>query len=272
LALPLNNFYIVRAHNVEKDLWTQMAQKNSVPLKWIYQIEQKKMAEFEKNLYVRSDLIAAVSETDQQKIMQIDPKIKAITTSIGLQWDNLPQYINQGNLKLFFIGRLDWYPNSEGLIWFLENVWNEVIKVRSDIALDIVGGFASEKLESLIKERLRVNYHRQVNDISKFYQQCSLTIIPIWTGSGTRVKAIEAATFGRSFLSTTKGIEGINLDQKNDYLKADSKEEWIKILKEVTIEKSFELGKNLFDKVKKEYDQTIIQKDFIKNLKELKHD
>ena len=267
--IPFAKYICLRAHNVETELWSQVAIRTKIPLKWIYDLEQKRMEKFEINFLNCCQLIATVSEIDRKKLIHLAPKANIISTPIGMNWALSPKKKFPETFKVLFIGRLDWYPNTEGLIWFLKEIWPQVITARKDITLDIIGGFIPENLLDQIQKAQQIKFHGSVENIQPFYEDASLSIIPIWTGSGTRVKAIESAQFARSFLSTSKGIEGVVLTSNLEYFLSDNKDEWIKILKELNNHQCETMGQAVFDKLQKTYDQTKIQKDLIEKLKDL---
>jgi hypothetical protein len=68
-----------------------------------------------------------------------------------------------------------------------------------------------------------------VDSIRDAYQDCHFTIVPISYGSGTRIKVLESFALGRRLISTKMGVQGADLET-DDYVNAESKEEWIKTL------------------------------------------
>ena len=259
---PKTQFICTRTHNVEVELWSQMREKSRGPMKWIYKREEAKMLFFEKSLYEATDLIAPVSLIDAEKIKHILPRAEIYPTSIGMDWSYNPKKISGDKIHLLFIGRLDWYPNHEGLLWFLDEVWPHVVAQRSDIHLSIVGGFASANLIEKFHNAENLQFLGKVPDVAPYYEAASLSIIPIWTGSGTRVKAIESAKFGRSFIATAKGIEGVPLTKGLDYVEEDNKFQWIHFLTHITLEECQRLGDNLHKSARSNFDQEVIQKNF----------
>lgn len=262
---------ILRAHNVETELWEQAIHSAPFMLQWIYKIEKKRMQAFESSIYALCDLIVAVSQIDANIIRKYNPYVKIEVSPIGIDLSNTPPPMPQNEtLELLFIGRLDWYPNVEGLQWFLEEIWPMLpSKNQRAIRLHIIGSFASSHLASKLNNIKNVMYHGKVMDLEPFYQKAVLTIIPILIGSGTRVKAIESAQFGRSFISTTKGIEGIALTPQSDFIEANTSHEWIESIASLSLENCATMGKNVRDAIKKNYDRQVIQEQFIGFLQQL---
>jgi polysaccharide biosynthesis protein PslH len=271
-SLPKVNTVCLRAHNVESEIWDQTHERGASLLKWILNIEKKRMSSFEKSFLNICDLIVPVSQVDAEKFKALNKRPSSvIPVPIGLKWINSIAQVNPSNdLELLFIGRLDWYPNEEGLSWFLEEVWPEIVENKhKTIMLHVIGSHGKGKLIKKIQSAPNVIYHGQVDDLTPFYHRVMLTIIPIFIGSGTRVKAIESALYGRSFISTTKGIEGVELCPDVDFIEANTKDDWIKAIEGLTINTCTTLGQHVHMKMKETYDKDIIQTQFVSQLKSI---
>lgn len=265
---PKTDTRILRAHNVESDLWEQSAAKATGPMKWVLSREKNLMAAFQDDLLGQCDLTATVSETDAQSFRRRVPTATTLAVPIGFDWPETPR-APSGETRILFVGRLDWPPNSDGLEWFLREVWPQVFAARKDLHLDVVGGFASTRLKSLCAETAGVQAHGLVPDLSDLYQRCALSIIPILTGSGTRVKAIESAKYGRTLLSTAKGIEGVPFVKNKEHLEAETAAEWIEILKNLDLAALESLSVSAFKKGRMSFDRRMIQSRLIAEMKTL---
>jgi polysaccharide biosynthesis protein PslH len=72
-----------------------------------------------------------------------------------------------------------------------------------------------------------------VPDGMKYMQDGSIMVVPLFSGSGMRVKIIEGLALGKAIVTTTIGLEGIPaLDQK-DVLVADNAEQFINCLRDL---------------------------------------
>lgn len=113
------------------------------------------------------------------------------------------------NGNLVFIGGFGHHPNQEGIDWFLSEVaplidWSQYPQTR----LKMIGlGWP------LSYERdfngLRAQVLGYVDDLSEFAAR-SIMIVPIITGSGMRMKILDAAALSVPFVSTTVGAEGLD--------------------------------------------------------------
>jgi hypothetical protein len=272
IRFPENIVVALRAHNEETEFWSQLAEPSRGLKRWVLERECALMNRFQAEVIAGSRLICPVSLADTEKFRKLYPSAheRMKPLAIGFDWPTVTPQAPQAlsSPRFLFLGRLDWHPNAEGLSWFLKYVWPEVARLRPELAIDVVGGFASPVLQTLLRETAGVSYHGLVPDVAPFYEATSLSIIPILTGSGTRVKAIESFRYGRSVLTTTRGIEGVPLKSGRDFLLADSAEEWIRILTTLTSDKLAALGTAAFQSGRTHFDRLAVQASLCTALRE----
>ncbi|MDQ3017884.1 MAG: glycosyltransferase family 4 protein, partial [Bacteroidota bacterium] len=135
---------------------------------------------------------------------------------------------SRSQMTLCFIGSLDWVPNIEGLEWFLSNCWPLINKNWPGITLHIAGRNTPKNLSEL---RLpNVIIHGEVDDATAFISSHSVMIVPLFSGSGMRVKIVEGMFLGKAVISTSLGKEGIEGDHMTDLLIANDVDEFIKAI------------------------------------------
>lgn len=122
--------------------------------------------------------------------------------------------------RVLFVGHLSYPPNVQGLRRFLAEAWPLVRAARPEAQLDVVGMYPEAELAGQIAAA-GGRLHANVPSVIPFYQRASVVISPIFYGSGTRIKIIEAMAFGRPVVSTTVGAEGLGLGPGREVLIAD---------------------------------------------------
>jgi glycosyltransferase involved in cell wall biosynthesis len=170
----------------------------------------------------------------------------------GVASDN-PQHI-------LFCGSLGYDPNIEGLVWFYKSVWPAVKQRIPSLTLLVVGS-----------GRLPVNYQWMeadesllftgtVEDVKPFYDMASIAIVPLKSGSGTRLKILEAMGLGLPVLATSKGAEGISYTDSKDIMIADDSNSFAEALIQLLQqkEKRVSIQRAAFNLVKSRYDWNVI--------------
>jgi glycosyltransferase involved in cell wall biosynthesis len=231
-----NSKIILRAHNIEVDLWKKAYQEKSSPiLKFILYLQSRLVEKFEKLIFDSCQGVAAISQEDLVEIKNIS-STKSELVPLGLNFDHPLDICQEKDMRFLFIGRLDWPPNRDGLEWILKEVWPSVIENRPEAELKIVGSGKKEWLKNY--QHLKgVKIVGFVDSIRDAYQDCHFTIVPITYGSGTRIKVLESFALGRRLISTKMGVQGADLKQV-DYVNAETKEEWIDTLSTISFNES----------------------------------
>jgi glycosyltransferase involved in cell wall biosynthesis len=121
---------------------------------------------------------------------------------------------------LLFIGRLQYFPNQNGLRWFLSEVWPLIRAEVRPARLIVVGQADPNEMERLRSPD--VEYAGRVPFVEPYLETASVSICPLLEGSGTRVKIIEAMAAGVPVVSTSKGAEGLEVTAGRHLLIADT--------------------------------------------------
>ncbi|MCF8360273.1 MAG: glycosyltransferase [Prolixibacteraceae bacterium] len=113
---------------------------------------------------------------------------------------NLPAFSERRNL--LFVGNLDYNesPNTDSVIWFVEEIWPLVKEEISELELDIVGSAKSEKIQNI--KTKGINVHGRVDELKSFYANSRLFIAPTRFAAGIPFKIHEAAANGVPVVAT----------------------------------------------------------------------
>lgn len=231
----LNCLQAYRAHNVESDIWFRAAEETRNPLKKVaLHFQGHLVKRMESRLVRRSNFIFPVSDTDAEKFKAYETSGEIRPLPIGMQAPEKLTPFNCTSRNILFVGRLDWPPNREGLERILDRVWPKVMERNRDLSLTIVGSGNSSWLEPF-RNHPGINLMGEVKDLTPYYEDCIATVVPVFYGSGTRVKAIESSLYGRACVSTELGVEGIGLTAGETYFRAETVNDWIETLTSLEI-------------------------------------
>jgi polysaccharide biosynthesis protein PslH len=259
---------ILRAHNVEHIIWEIMAEKAGV-FKGIYlNLLAARLKSYELNIFQRVDGIIGISSDDVKKINSYAPEtsIKNIPVNV----DVLGQNNNKGNSDFFFIGAFDWNPNLVGINWFLKEVWSNVKQNLPEISFNIAGRKMLENLKPLPIEN--VVYLGEVPDSRYFMEQHGIMVVPLFAGSGIRVKILEAMALGKAVISTTLGAEGIACEPGKEIIIANTAAEFINAMEKCCNNPAFvaEIGTNARKFVLENFSTDKLAQDFSEFYKSLR--
>lgn len=218
----------LRAHNIEHEIWERRARNEKNPFKRIYFYSlAKRINLLERKLLFKVDSLVPVSERDSEKLAAIHPWLPQIVIPAGIDFSSyLPSPLSS-NLTAFFIGALDWGPNIEGIHWFVEKVWPGLQHSVPQINMHIAGRNPSEEIKILL-EKNGIHFHGEVEDAKHFMTSYDIMVLPLLSGSGIRIKLIEALALGRAVISTSIGAEGLNLENGKHLLIEDEPDAFAK--------------------------------------------
>ncbi len=219
---------VLRSPNVEYMIWERMASEEKNPIKKYYLSVLAKRLKKEELASLNSfDALYTVTKNDLDIYAANGCKIpmEFIPTGLDVTKSTTVDSNSVEFPSVFHIGALDWMPNQEGLVWFLDNVWNSINQLYPEVKFYIAGrGDASWFDSSRFKNVVLLG---EIEDAATFISSKAIMIVPLFSGSGMRVKIIEGMALGKAVVSTSIGIEGIIHHQGEDVLIADNPKTFI---------------------------------------------
>lgn len=169
--------------------------------------------------------------------------------------------------RILFVGSNTYPPNREGIRYFSETIFPLIKKKIPDVELRIVGQGKKTFLDSLnrIEGVVAPGF---VDDLAVEYNNARVVIIPIYQGSGTCVKFIEALSMNRPIVSTPFGARGFDefCVAGEHYMLAKNDEDFAG--KVIDLLSSLEMSKVMASKAKEIPDKYFSQVEFERIVKE----
>lgn len=211
------------------------------------------------NMY---DEIVVLSPIDKQKL--IDAGVtKPILTSFAVV-NSADKSISKDkcewNHVLTFVGPESHDPNYDGIMWFLENCWLELMTKNSDYRLRVIGKWSDGTKVQLEGQYPNVEFAGFVDDLGEALAG-TVMIVPLRVGSGIRMKILEAGIYGVPVVSTRVGAEGLMIKEGDDILLADDAKGFVDAIAQ------FE-DRALYEKMGERLKKTIGEKYSLEALKE----
>jgi glycosyltransferase involved in cell wall biosynthesis len=209
---------VVMAHNVESTIWQRYYETESNPLRrWYIGRQWRKFQRFERRILSEVEHTIAVSDTDARRLRMDFGVARVAVVENGVDTEYFqPQARWRQPGRLLFLGSLDWRPNLDGVRLLLERVFPAVRAAEPTASLCIVGRNPPEELRRRIAAMPGVELHANVPDVRPFLADCSLLVVPLRIGGGSRLKILEALASGVPVVSTRVGAEGLCLEAGQD--------------------------------------------------------
>lgn len=248
---------IYRPHNLEHQIWERNAVKSkSIFKKWYFKILTKRLKKIEKSLLNTYDYILPISKNDADFFKQLGntKPVRVIPFGMDIPKINKPTHPDKGTKQISYIGALDWIPNQEGLIWFIDNCLDKIAQAIPNITLNIAGRNAPEWLIQKLNHP-NINYLGEVENAYEFMQTPGPIIVPLFSGSGMRVKIIEAMALKKAVIATKIAAEGIDCAHEENILiqsKETFADEVIRLIEDEALQ--HKIGENAYHFVANQYD------------------
>jgi glycosyltransferase involved in cell wall biosynthesis len=218
---------VLRAHNIEFEIWKQLANQEINPLKkWYLDLLAERLKTYEIKLLSQVDAIVPITNKDKAEMTKLGVSVPMEVVPLGVDVDKIEsKNLQPEPLKLYHLGAMDWSPNVEGITWFLDDIWPLISSEFPSISCSLAGRKMSPSLLSRSNEKLMIR--GEVSDISEFISDKNIAVIPLLSGSGMRVKIVEALAFGKVVITTTLGATGISFDDGINILIANKPSEFV---------------------------------------------
>jgi glycosyltransferase involved in cell wall biosynthesis len=248
---------IVRTHNVEHLIWERLAFSSSSPIKKMgYSYIAKQLRTFELMCLRAVDAICCVTDSDtlffEEQLISVP--IQTIPVSISVT----DEEVDYSSSDFFFVGAMNWKPNSEAVDILLRDVFPFISSRIPNASLHIAGSYMSQDL--LQKKAPGLTIHGKVPDVKEFMSSHGIMLVPMLSGSGVRIKILEAMALGVPVISTKVGFLGLDVVHGEQVLQADSWEEFIRLAVDLhgDEELRIKLGKNARKLIQEEYNSSRI--------------
>ena len=192
----------------------------------IWDAEAKFFAQAERRLLPAFDRIFVSSDYERGLVLEVNPKlhVEVLPNAVSIPATSR-QRRDGGPFTFLFVGGLGYYPNEDGVRFFIREVLPILeSRLRGDFRVLVAGGSASQDLKALLAATPRVEAAGFVPELAELYAMADAVLIPLRAGGGTRIKALEAFAYQVPVVSTRIGVEGLPVSDGVEVLTGDAAE------------------------------------------------
>ena len=235
---------VLNEHNIESKLLQSCAYTNSQEL--ICRLARREdavkpfvnakteaqlLAAYEQRMWSLFPLITVVSPEDQQELERRCPtseagKTRTLVVKNGVNTQEILTVDNQQGKKILFMGTMSYFPNIDGVLYFVEKILPWIRKREPSISLCIAGRQPPEEICNLEGEDRAIEVIANPLDMREVAAQCQMTVVPLRIGGGTRIKILHSMAMGLPVVSTSLGSEGLEVVDGQHLLIRDHPEEF----------------------------------------------
>lgn len=174
------------------------------------------------------DAVVTLTETDKAILSEYLPADKVFASPAITQTAAVEHKSFKPATELAFIGSGSHFPNADGVVWFCKEVVPVLRKMNQELpVVNITGSWKSVMKEELKKVCPTVNFVGYVDDLPSFLNG-KISIVPIRIGSGMRMKILDSVFAAAPLVTTSKGCEGLPMENDKNCLIADTATDFAK--------------------------------------------
>jgi glycosyltransferase involved in cell wall biosynthesis len=223
-------------HNIESELLTRYAANANSGARRLYAtMTARRLERLEGEMLETGFGHLVCSERDRQQLLERAPGARIAVIENGVDVAQFQHTAGNTRRRVLFVGMMSYHANAVGAIWFADSIWPKIHALHPDWVLTVVGADPPPAVRAL--DALDgVEVTGTVPDVTPYYDEALMAVVPLKTGSGTRLKILEAMAAGVPVISTALGAEGLAVTPGEHLLIAETPSEWIEACSTLTTE------------------------------------
>jgi len=230
---------VLNLHNVESAWHQSCAQAGGGARSLVHRCFRHAAARQEKRWFQHCDLALVASGEDEQRVHVIAPGVTVCVYPNAIPWRAVVDC--ETEFSIAFSGNLEYEPNRTGVRYFLTQIW-PILKTRFPALKFRIIGKNDYAIQDDVAGVKGVECTGAVEDTFEWLSKSKIAVVPLLSGSGTRLKIIEAWAAERAVVSTTIGAEGLGARSGESLIIADSSENFASGVANLLLDDKFRQG------------------------------
>jgi glycosyltransferase involved in cell wall biosynthesis len=197
---------VLDLHNIESVLHARSARTSSGLMAAGHARFAARSQAYEADLLPRYSLVLTTSETDAATARRIAPTARIAIYPNALPASEIPR--TEEDAVVIFSGNFEYHPNIDAVAWLASEVWPEIHRRCPELRLRLVGR-GERFIRHLLPSGLEIEITGQIEDARAAIARARFVIAPLRSGSGTRIKILEAWATARPVIATSLAAEGL---------------------------------------------------------------
>lgn len=219
---------------------SRRAELDCTPKRFLVKLEEKRVRRYEVEIMKAFDCGTVVANFDRDYLLNQDDTLNLSVVPMGVdlkyfyrhqvngngdnETDQLIPNVPEDRAKnLLFTGTMNYFPNSDAVIYFCNSIFPLIQKRHPDATFFIVGNHPTEQVRKLAAQK-GVVVTGYVPDIRPYFGKASVFVAPLRAGSGIQTKNLEAMAMGTPIVTTSIGAMGMEAEAEKELLIADTPE------------------------------------------------
>jgi len=216
--------------DVDSYKWRQYADQASFWTAWAYRLEALYLSAYEQRIARTFDRLFIVSEQERDLFPDSTARCRLLVlpNGVDLQFFN-PRHVPLKPIagrNMVFTGMMDYWPNIEGVKWFVERILPRIRQLVPDARFYVVGSRPTPEVRRLADIE-GVTVTGFVEDVRDYLAGANVCVVPLRIARGIQNKVLEAMAMGKPVVTTTQAFTGVRAVAGEDIVVADAEDDFV---------------------------------------------
>jgi sugar transferase (PEP-CTERM/EpsH1 system associated) len=208
--------------DLDSGKWFDYSVHRWFPLSFGYLMEARKLRRYETELAAQFNRVTLTTKGEEVEFQTLGVPVstEVIPNGVNTSYFQARKTQPLESRVLAFLGRMDYYPNIDGVLYFIQDVFPLVRRCIPSAELRIIGSNPSRAIRKLASiPGVTVTGH--VPDVRTYLEDAALGVVPLRLARGTQNKILELMAAGIPVVTTATAAKGIQAVAGRDLLVAD---------------------------------------------------
>jgi glycosyltransferase involved in cell wall biosynthesis len=189
-------------------------------------LESKRVTRYEKVVrQYAMNLVCSVEDLHYMRETHPSARMELLRNGVDLDTFKASDHDYSHNHTLLFTGNMDYAPNVDGVVHFVNHVLPRIRKAFPQVGFRIVGQRPVKAVLDLAGDNVEVTGF--VEDLAAVYNEASVVVAPLRFGAGTQNKVIESMAMGVPVVCTNIGFKGLEIESGEGAIMAAEDEDFV---------------------------------------------
>jgi len=216
-------FKVLDFGDLDSAKWAQYSRWKRFPFSVGYAVEAAKLRRYERDIARRFNRCSVTTQGEMEEFhkLGVTTSCRLIPNGVDTEYFTPDRWNSASSRVIVFLGRMDYFPNIDGVNYFVKEIFPIIREKREDAELRIIGSNPAKSVRELRKlPNISVTGH--VRDVRPYLKDAAVSIAPLRIARGTQNKILESMAFGIPVVATPEASKGVQAIHGRDLLVADN--------------------------------------------------